>query len=238
MELARVFSSPDVKTERSIRFALWNNEEIGLNGAKLMARISERTLQGKENARRFGFVSRAKVAGHDPARHDATSTTACRTRTRTMSKDQRPEADVNVEYAMTAKMADPAMLLAHKFQLANEKYATDYPANIGPHMTNTDSDPFKDLTAAISLRELERGSQIGNGWDPHHHQPTDVFTTFSDDDFRLGLNAAQTTLRSDSPVNRSNAEVTPAVEAAGAFLYLIAANNSLTAASSCASRPE
>src|ERR1700689_4490257 len=34
MELARVFSSPDVKTERSIRFALWNNDETGLNGAR------------------------------------------------------------------------------------------------------------------------------------------------------------------------------------------------------------
>jgi len=34
MELARVFSSPDVETERSIRFALWNNEETGLNGAR------------------------------------------------------------------------------------------------------------------------------------------------------------------------------------------------------------
>ena len=30
MELARVFSMPDVKTDRSIRFALWNNEETGL----------------------------------------------------------------------------------------------------------------------------------------------------------------------------------------------------------------
>jgi hypothetical protein len=47
--------------------------------------------------------------------------------------------------------------------------------------------------AAVSLRENERGPQIGNGWDPHWHQPTDVFATFSDDDFRLGLNAAQTT---------------------------------------------
>jgi len=27
MELARIFSAPDVKTERSIRFILWNNEE-------------------------------------------------------------------------------------------------------------------------------------------------------------------------------------------------------------------
>src|ERR1019366_9518467 len=34
MELARIFMSPDVQTERSIRFALWNNEETGLNGAR------------------------------------------------------------------------------------------------------------------------------------------------------------------------------------------------------------
>ena len=44
------------------------------------------------------------------------------------------------------------------------------------------------------MRENERGAHIGNGWDPHWHQPTDVFATFSDDDFRLGLNAAQTSL--------------------------------------------
>ena len=29
MELARIFSMPDVQTDRSIRFALWNNEETG-----------------------------------------------------------------------------------------------------------------------------------------------------------------------------------------------------------------
>jgi len=34
MELARVFNSPDVKTERSIRFVLWNNEESGLSGSR------------------------------------------------------------------------------------------------------------------------------------------------------------------------------------------------------------
>ena len=61
-------------------------------------------------------------------------------------------------------------------------------------MTNTDSRPFQDLVAAISLRENERGAQIGNGWDPHWHQPTDRYETFSDKDFLLGLNAAQTTL--------------------------------------------
>jgi hypothetical protein len=61
-------------------------------------------------------------------------------------------------------------------------------------MTNTDSGPFQDVVPAISLRENERGAQIGNGWDPHWHQPTDLFATFTDKDFRLGLNAAQTTL--------------------------------------------
>jgi Zn-dependent M28 family amino/carboxypeptidase len=33
MELARILNAPGVTTERSIRFALWNNEETGLNGA-------------------------------------------------------------------------------------------------------------------------------------------------------------------------------------------------------------
>jgi hypothetical protein len=65
---------------------------------------------------------------------------------------------------------------------------------VGNRMSNTDSVPFQDYVAAISLREAERGSQVGSGWDPHWHQPTDLYATFSDKDFRLGLNAAQTTL--------------------------------------------
>jgi hypothetical protein len=51
-----------------------------------------------------------------------------------------------------------------------------------------------DLVPAISVRENERGREIGAGWDPHWHQPTDLYATFTDKDFRLGLNAAQTTL--------------------------------------------
>jgi hypothetical protein len=86
------------------------------------------------------------------------------------------------------------MKLAFFLRDANEKYATDYPASVGPHMTNTDSSPFMDLVPAISLRENERGMQIGAGWNPHYHQPTDLYSSYSDKDFRLGLNAAQTTL--------------------------------------------
>src|SRR4249920_1466390 len=48
MELARIFSNPDVKTERTIRFALWNNEETGTNGAR--AYVAQRKdLQGIES---------------------------------------------------------------------------------------------------------------------------------------------------------------------------------------------
>jgi hypothetical protein len=192
MELARIFSGPDVQTERSIRFALWNNEETGTNGAR--AYVAQRKdLQGIESPAGSGKYPEPKWLGmiqHDMMMFDH----GMPRKDGSISPVQRPEADVNIEYQVTSKMADAAMLLAHKFQFANEKYATDYPAAIGPHMSNTDSGPFQDIVAAISLRECERGPQIGNGWDPHHHQPTDLYATFSDDDFRLGLNAAQTTL--------------------------------------------
>ena len=79
-------------------------------------------------------------------------------------------------------------------EAASDAYATDYPAMVGPHMTNTDSTPFMNIVPSISLRENERGMHVGAGWDPHWHQPTDLYSTFTDDDFRLGLNAAQTTL--------------------------------------------
>jgi len=192
MELARVFSSPDVQTDRSIRFALWNNEETGTNGAQ--AYVEQRKdLQGKEDPAGSGKYAEPKWLGmiqHDMMMFDHGMPDA----NGKVSPEQRPEADVNIEFQVDAKMADGAQKLAWAFRAANEKYATDYPAAVGPHMTNTDSRPFMDLVPAISLRENERGSQIGGGWDPNWHQPTDVYATFSDKDFRLGLNAAQTTL--------------------------------------------
>jgi hypothetical protein len=184
MELARVFSGPDVRTDRSIRFILWNNEETGLNGSRAYVE-QRRGLQGSaEEPKWLGMIQHDMMLfDHGMPRADGT-----------LPPEQRPEADVNIEFQGSAKFAAEAQELAWVFERANEKYATDYPASIGSHMTNTDSAPFQDYVAAISLRENERGTQIGAGWDPNWHQPTDLYATYSDKDFRLGLNAAQTTL--------------------------------------------
>jgi len=192
MELARVFSSPGVRTSRSIRFILWNNEESGLDGAEAYV-AQRRALQGKESPAGSGKYPEPKWLGmiqHDMMMFDHGMPRA----DSSLSKEQRPEADVNIEFQSKSKMAAESQKLAWFFARANERYARDYPAAVGQHMTNTDSDPFKDIVPAISLRENERGSQIGAGWDPQWHQPTDLYSTYTDDDFRLGLNAAQTTL--------------------------------------------
>jgi hypothetical protein len=192
MEVARVFSGPDIETARSIRFALWNNEETGHQGSR--AYVMQRApLQGKEDPPGSGRYPEPRwiamiqhdmmLWDHGMPRPDGT-----------VSAVQRPEADINIEFQSTAKFADAAMKLAFFFRDANEKYATDYPASVGHHMSNTDSTDFMDLVPAISLRENERGMQIGAGWNPHYHQPSDRYSSYSDKDFRLGLNAAQTSL--------------------------------------------
>ena len=52
----------------------------------------------------------------------------------TVSKEQRPEADINIEFQSNSKMADESQKLAWMFANANEKFATDYPATVGRHM--------------------------------------------------------------------------------------------------------
>jgi hypothetical protein len=187
---------------------LWNNEETGLNGA--YAYVEQRkALQGVESPKGSGRYPEPKWLGmiqHDMMmfdhgmpvpKLDASGKPALDAKGQPVNevpKAQRAEADVNIEYQSASKHAEAAARLAFVFRAANDKYATHYPATVGPHMTNTDSTPFMDEVPAISLRENERGQQIGAGWNPHWHQPTDLYANFTDKDFLLGLNAAQTTL--------------------------------------------
>ncbi len=192
MELARILSAPDVRTEVSIRFALWNDEETGLNGSRAYV-AQRRERQGREDPPGSGLYPEPRWLGmiqHDMMLfdHGAPGPDGV------VSRDQRREADVNVEFQSNSDLAGESRDLAFRFKAANDAYATDYPATVGPHMTNTDSTPFMNATPSISLRENERGMHVGAGWNPHWHQPTDLYRTYTDDDFRLGLNAAQTTL--------------------------------------------
>lgn len=184
MELARILNAPGVTTDVTIRFALWNGEEGGLKGAR--AYVAQRqSLQGTPDEPRWLGMIQHDMMMFDHGMPNPDGTLPAR---------QRREADVNVEFQENSKMVHQSQQLAWFFRNANEKFATDYPATVGNHMQSTDSVPFMDIIPAISLRENERRDHIGYGWDPNWHQPTDVMSTYSDDDFRLGLNAAQTTL--------------------------------------------
>ena len=192
MELARIFSMPDVVTERddSLR-ALEQRRDRTERRARLRRAAAGAAGEGRSaGVGRYPEPSWLGMIQHDMMMFDHGAPRA----DGTVAPEQRPEADVNIEFQSTARESrrgDEARVLTSI--VPTSCTPTDYPAQVGPHMTNTDSTPFMDLVPAISLRENERGVHVGAGWDPHWHQPTDVFATFSDKDFRLGLNAAQTT---------------------------------------------
>ena len=141
MEIARILSAPEVTTERSIRFALWNHEEYGAAGSH--AYVNQRKdLQGKEDPPGSGKYPEPRWLGmiqHDMMLFDH----GMPRRDGTVSDQQRPEADVNIEFQSQSKFAAQSAELAWALRTANEKYATDYPAQVGPHMANTDSGAFK-----------------------------------------------------------------------------------------------
>ncbi len=187
MEIARVLASEDIVSDRTIRFALWNNEETGLQGAR--AYVEQRAeLQGIEDPPGSGRYPEPRWMGmiqHDMMLWDHGNP---------VTSQQALDADVDVEYQLVSEMADESAQLGLALINANRMHATDYPAVLSNAMSNTDSTPFMDLTPSVSLRENRRLYETGNGANPHWHQPTDLFETFSDRDFMLGFNAAQTTL--------------------------------------------
>jgi hypothetical protein len=187
MEIARVLAMADVQTTRSVRFALWNNEETGLNGA--IAYVEQRKdLQGIENPRGSGRYPEPKWLGmiqHDMMMWDHGNP---------VQFNQVLDADVDIEFQLNSAKAAESAALGLALLNANRMFATDYPAVLSNAMSNTDSRPFQDLVAAVSLRENRRLYETGNRANPHWHRPTDLFVSFSDADFRLGFNAMQTTL--------------------------------------------
>ena len=91
-------------------------------------------------------------------------------------------------------MAAESANLAAVLLAANRSYAHGYPATIGANMAGTDSVLFEDLVASVSVRENERVTGIVRGSNPNHHEPTDKYENYGEEDFRFGFNAIQTTL--------------------------------------------
>ena len=187
LEVARVLASSSVELDRSVRFIFWNNEESGLNGSAAYVQ-SRNTLQGIENPAGSGEYPEPRWLGiiqHDMMMFDHGLPPGA---------NQSPGADIDVEYQVASSMATSSASLGQMLIAANVLHATDYPAELSNNMNNTDSRSFQNYTASVSVRENRRIAEIGQGSNPHWHQATDLYTTFSEADFRLGFNAAQTTL--------------------------------------------
>ena len=187
LEVARVLASSDLETDRSVRFIFWNNEETGLNGSAAYAQ-SRAALQGIENPAGSGIFPEPRWLGviqHDMMMFDHGLPPG---------SVQSPNADIDIEYQATSTFANAAAQLAQQFAAANKAHAANYPAEVSSNMNNTDSKSFQNLVASISLRENRRIAEIGNGSNPNWHQATDLFVNYSDLDFLLGFNSAQTTL--------------------------------------------
>ena len=178
LELARVLAMPDVRTTRSVRFIFWNNEEFGMDGSGTYA--LERVSQASS--------TEPKVLGviqHDMMMYDHGMPPGPK---------QRPNADINVEYQAKSKMAAESAKLAAALQEANRTQAPEYPVTIGSNMAGTDSIRFQELVPSVSMRENERITGIIRGSNPNHHEPTDKYDNYSEEDFRLGFSSAKTTL--------------------------------------------
>ena len=179
LELARILGMPDVRTDRSVRFIFWNNEEFGMDGSGTYA-LERASLQATAAEPKW-----LGVIQHDMMMFDHGMPPAPK---------QSPKADINIDYQQNSRMAAESAKLAAAFQAANRSYAQDYPATIGDNMAGTDSIRFQDHVASVSVRENERITGIIRGSNPNHHEPTDKYENYGEEDFRFGFNAAQTTL--------------------------------------------
>jgi len=179
LELARVLGMPDVRTNRSVRFAFWNNEEFGMDGSGTYA-LERAPLQGTgAEPKWLGIIQ------HDMMMFDHGMPPGPK---------QSGNADINVEYQQNSKMAAESAKLAAALQASNRSYAQDFPVTIGSNMAGTDSIRFEDLVASVSVRENERITGIIRGSNPHHHQPTDKYESYAEEDFRFGFTSARMTL--------------------------------------------
>ncbi len=187
LNAARAFAPQNIETDISVRFIFWSNEETGLNGSN--AYVDQRAaLQGLEDpvgSNLYPEPSWLGIIQHDMILYDHGIPPQA---------EQIAMADIDIEYLISTSQADHSLQLANVLFAGNQSYSTDYPAEIGNDMCCTDSMPFRNFTASVSVRENRRRAEIGSQSNPQYHQPTDLYETYSEADFRLGFNALQMTV--------------------------------------------
>ena len=187
LETARAFANPGVKTDISVRFIFWNNEETNLAGST--AYVQDRApLQGIESPPGSGLYPEPIWLGHithDQILYDHGIPPM---------PDQSPNADIDIEYRWDSTKASESSSLAKLIQSANSEYSIKYPAEIGPHMCCTDTWAFRNYTAAVSIRENTANEINLNAAAPYHDTRFDTYSAYSEADFKLGLDTVRMTV--------------------------------------------
>src|SRR5437879_9372344 len=124
LELARVLGMPDVRTNRSVRFIFWHNEEFGMDGSGTYA-LERAALQGTAAEPKW-----LGVIQHDMMMFDHGMPPGPK---------QSPNADIDIEYQINSRMAADCEKLAAAVQAANRLHARDYPATFGANMAGKHS---------------------------------------------------------------------------------------------------
>ena len=179
LEVARVLGMQDVQTDRSVRFIFWNNEEFGMDGSGTYAQ-DRASLQGTAREPKWLGIIQHDMMMYDHGMPPGPS--------------QSPNADINIEYQKNSRMAAGSAKLAAALQASNRAYAGDYPSTLGTNMAGTDSIQFQDLVPSVSVREAERITGIIRGSNPNHHEPTDNYANYKEEDFRFGFTSAKMSL--------------------------------------------
>lgn len=196
LEAARAFAQPGFETEVTVRFVLWNAEEVGLIGSRAYAETRQ-SLQGlavPADSTTYPEPNWLGVVQHDMILFDHGLPT---------QPQQIPGADIDVEFQQSSSQAGRSQQLAARLQEGNRSYSTDYPADVGNNMRATDSASFQNMTASVSVRENTR-DEIGQGSNPHYHQASDLFSTYSEADFQLGFNTVQMTVGTIAELARTS----------------------------------
>lgn len=160
LETARIFSY--LNPEITIRFILFNAEEQSFVGS-LAYYESRVDLQGTDEPIWLGMVQ------FDMILYDHASV-----------------PDFDIEYKRRSGGEDAAVELAN-FLADSMAQFDDTPVQVSDDMCCTDTHYFRDDTGAITIRENRRLFEIGFGTNPHHHEETDVFETYSSEDYDFGF---------------------------------------------------